>query len=79
MTGRPLPQNGGVEAVSGRLCGQWYFLCPRCDRPVRQLHIPPGEQTFGYQHCYDLTYRTSNGNCTLDGRFEIDDHRSYHL
>lgn len=37
---------------------RWWFTCPRCDRRVRKLYLPPGRTHFGCRHCYDLTYRS---------------------
>ena len=35
-----------------------YFLCPRCDRRARKLHMPPEKWLFGCRACYDLGYRS---------------------
>jgi len=42
-----------------------WFLCPikrngeRCGRRVGRLYLPPGANTFGCRHCYDLTYTST--------------------
>ncbi len=51
-----------LDADSCGLGGsQWYIQCPRCDRRVRQLHVPPGQQRFACRHCYDLVYLDKRG------------------
>jgi len=42
-----------------------YFLCPRCGRRVRQLHMPPGETRFRCRTCYNLAYQSQNEHRTL--------------
>ena len=37
-----------------------YFLCPRCGRRARQIHLPPGETRFGCRICYNLAYQSQN-------------------
>ena len=43
---------------------RWRLLCPRCDRPVRRLYLPPvpvglpvPAARFGCRHCLRLAYR----------------------
>ncbi len=42
---------------------RYLFLCPRCDRRMRTLHIIDGE--IGCRICYDLTYES----CVENNRF----------
>jgi hypothetical protein len=44
---------------------RFWFRCPivrdgrLCNRRVRKLHLPPGQQVFGCSDCYDLTYKSA--------------------
>lgn len=38
---------------------QWWFKCPRCDRRVRFIYLPPGKVRFACRHCHNLTYRSA--------------------
>jgi hypothetical protein len=35
-----------------------YFICPRCGRRTRDLHMPPGSTRFGCRICYNLAYNS---------------------
>jgi hypothetical protein len=61
--GRELIVEQVVRFVSSRPSRgnlQWWFSCPRCERRVRKLYLPPGpvESQFACRHCHQLTYRS---------------------
>lgn len=35
-----------------------YFICPRCGRRARNLHMPPETTRFGCRICYNLAYNS---------------------
>jgi hypothetical protein len=52
-----------VRLDTARLCENDLVLrpfaaaCPFCERPVRKLYAPPGEEHFLCRRCHDLVYR----------------------
>jgi hypothetical protein len=52
---QPVPLERGVPGGY-----RVYFLCPRCGRRARNLHLPLGETRFGCRTCYNLAYQSQN-------------------
>ncbi len=38
---------------------RWWFVCPRCERQVGKLYLPPGETAYACRSCHELTYKSA--------------------
>lgn len=38
--------------------GQWYFICPKCERRCKYLYRPTLDDDFACRECHDLTYQS---------------------
>lgn len=53
---------------------RWWMICPRSDRRVAKLHLPPGEDTFASRQELRLSYRSQragDGDRPFDKLFRL--------
>jgi hypothetical protein len=48
-----------IAASRPHLGGQRLWFECQCDRRVRRLYLPPGQQMFACRHCHNLTYESA--------------------
>ena len=48
---------------------RYWMMCPRCQRRVKTLHMPPGAIYFRCRICYNLTYQSCKESHKYDRLF----------
>jgi hypothetical protein len=69
--GLPVEQNVQLVSTEPNYGGlRWWLLCPKCDRRVSHLHLPPrGCFRFLCRHCHDLSYESAQSSRKKSERF----------
>jgi hypothetical protein len=60
--GIPYPAELGIRLTTTKLVSggsRWWFECPKCNKRMGKLYLPPGENAFACRLCYNLTYQSN--------------------